>query len=257
MSLPFPAKPEIRLSNPPLSEVVCQVRFSPILRIAKEEPSEFQEQIRGRFPDLNIEQGFLFKVPGAGSNSAPTAETKPRLYRFRTADEQSSVSLAVDFYALSTNRYTHWGDFARDLSLVHEAMRRVYKPAYATRIGLRYVNRFTYANTQRTTNRELFDLFRPELTALLRAEQWTAPVEMLNQVTLKDDEAQLFMRSAFGDEAGDPFFLLDLDYATEGKLPLTDLIDRVNRYHNLIYRVFRWCLKDEVLELFQPLDERV
>lgn len=55
MAINFPHKDEIPLSSPPLIEVVCQVRFPPILQIAKEVPSEFQEGVRHRFPQLELE----------------------------------------------------------------------------------------------------------------------------------------------------------------------------------------------------------
>ena len=137
MSLNFPSKPDIQLENPPLVEVVCQVRFPPILRIASEEPSEFQERIRDQFPNVELEHGFLVRVPGPGAMGTPTAEPQTRTYRFRTPDAQTAISLAVDFYALSSNRYSHWEEFAKYLRSTHEAIQHVYKPTYSMRIGLR------------------------------------------------------------------------------------------------------------------------
>jgi hypothetical protein len=47
MAFRFSQKPEIRLSNPPLNEVVCQVKFPPVLRIGKESPSDlFNTRLR-------------------------------------------------------------------------------------------------------------------------------------------------------------------------------------------------------------------
>jgi uncharacterized protein (TIGR04255 family) len=42
----FPEVDDIRLQRVPLTEVIGQVRFPPILRIANENPVEFQEKIR-------------------------------------------------------------------------------------------------------------------------------------------------------------------------------------------------------------------
>ena len=63
MALNFPQHPDIPLSAPPLAEVICQVRFPPILRIVREEPSDFQERVRDRFPLLEVEQGVVVKFP--------------------------------------------------------------------------------------------------------------------------------------------------------------------------------------------------
>ena len=255
MSLNFPREPEVQLKNPPLIEVVCQVRFPPILRIAKEEPSEFQEYVRSQFPQLELEQGLLIRIPGVGSSGAPAAETQARVYRFQKPDGQIAISLAVDFYALVTNQYTRWEDFARDLSLAHEAAQRVYSPAYSTRIGLRYVNRLAPSNTGCKTVSEMLDLLRPELTAQLRSTAWSDPASMLCQLVLTDSEAKLTLRTGYGQEQDEPFFLLDFDYYEEGRLGLENLVERCNHYHEAIYDAFRWCLRDESLAVFEPIAE--
>lgn len=69
MALNFPHTPDVRLANSPLVEVVCQVRFPPILRINKEEPSDFQEAVRQRFPELAAEQGMVLQMPANGTGS--------------------------------------------------------------------------------------------------------------------------------------------------------------------------------------------
>ena len=253
MPLHFPNQPEIRLGKPPLAEVICQVKFSPILRITKEEPSEFQELVRVQFPVLELEQGVLVEFPGPGSEGAPTAKVPPKVYRFRSEDGKTALSLAVDFFALSTNHYTHWTDFARDLELLHNAAQRVYKIPNSNRIGLRYVNRLAPSNTKKTGN-ELLSLVNSDLTTLLRSSAWSEPLEMLSQILLTDEPAKLILRTAYGKDEKEPFLILDFDYYEEGKLSLHDLIERCNRYHRLIYNAFRWCVTDDALALFDPLN---
>jgi len=255
MALNFPRKPEVRLKNPPLVEVICQVRFPAILSIAKEQPSEFQEFIRERFPELGLQQGVVVRIPGLGSEGQPATEMQPKIYRFQTSNRESTISLAVDFFALSTNRYTHWRDFAKDLQLAHEAMQRVYRPAYSTRIGLRYVNRLTLSNTGCKTEAEMLDLLRPDLIVQLRGMAWSDPVSMLSQLVLVDGTAKLTIRTGYGQEQPEPFFLLDFDYFEEGRLELDNLVERCGHYHEVIYDAFRWCLREESLAAFGPLTE--
>ncbi len=252
MSLNFPPKPDVQLEASPLVEVICQVRFPVILRIASEEPSEFQEQIRTEFPLLELEHGVLFRLPGPGAKGSPTAEPQSRVYRFRTADGQTAISLAPDFYALSTSHYANWAEFARRLRLTHEAVQRVYRPTYATRLGLRYVNRLTPDNTGCKTIAEMFDLLRPELAQQSRSEAWSDPIEMRSRLVLTDQMAKLALGTGYGEEEGRPFFLLDFDYFEEGQLELSGLIERSARYNEVLYRAFRWCIRDEKLHVFRP-----
>lgn len=259
MSISFPSKKDIPLKNDPLVEVVCQVRFPTILRINTEDPSEFQEEIRGRFPKIEVEQGFLLRVPKPGSGGAPAAEAESKkTYRFRSRDEDTTVSLASEFYALSTKRYAHWKDFSDNLSLVDEVVKKVYNPAYATRIGLRFINRIKPENTGLQTLDDILELLNPDLIGYTQSNVWTLPEEMQSRLLLSDGEAKLNLRTGYDkDDDDDTFFLLDFDYFEEGELPLSRLVERCNEYHDVIYRAFRWCVPDENLSVFDPVTEEV
>ena len=252
MALNFPTQPDVQLENAPLAEVVCQVRFPPILRISAEEPTAFQECIRDSFPLVDLEHAFVLRMPGPGAQDMPSAEPKASIYRFHTADGQTTISLAADFYAVSTTAYTHWGDFARLLGMASAAVERVYRPAYATRIGLRYINRLTLQNTDNETVGQLLGILRPELTAPVNNPSWGEAIEMRCRLVLPDDPARLTMSTVFETQAGAPAFLLDLDYFEEGDLELDDLIERCTRYNEVIYRAFRWAIQDDKLAIFKP-----
>jgi uncharacterized protein (TIGR04255 family) len=254
MSLNFPHKPDVQLKNSPLVEVVCQVRFPAILRIPEEIPSAFQEHIRSQFPYFESELGLLVQLPKLGAKKELQIEA-PRTHRFLTSDKQNAISLAVDFYALTSNNYTTWENFSQYLDLVHKAMQAVYAPVYATRIGLRHINRVTLDNTGCATTGDLLDLFRPELTAQLRSKAWSDPVEMRNRLVLTDGDAKLTMSTGYGEERGQAFFLLDFDYFEEGQLSLDDLIGRCKNYNNVIYCAFRWCIRDNGFNVFRPKEK--
>lgn len=257
MAINFPTKTEIRLKKSPLDEVICQVKFPPILKIVKESPIEIQEMVRSRFPVFQAEQGLIFKMPSIGSTEKPGVETPPKVHRFLTADGKAHLALAPVFYALATKKYTHWGDFLQELDTISQAVVQIYQPAYATRIGLRFINRFAKNNTGCKTIEELLELFRAELTCLIKTDAWTDPFEMQSQIVLKDRNAKLAIRTGLGRDKKEAFFILDFDYFEEGQLDLNKLDQRLERYHSKIYDAFRWCLKDESLVRFEPLGDEV
>lgn len=258
MPIRFPQADEIPLANPPLAEVVCQVRFPPILRIVKEEPADFQERVRDRFPQLDFQQDIKVKMPQPGSESAPEAAFSARIYRFRNLDENASISLAPDFYALSSHNYTRWEYFAEDLLLAHDTVRETYDPSHATRIGLRYINRLTLDNSGTSSLDELFDLLRPELTATLQGQVWKDAKNMISQLRFRDEGRGAQLNYTYGlDDSDGPTFLLDFDYFEEGKLPLEGLIERLDYYHNVIHNVFRWSVRAEALQRFRPIEAGV
>jgi uncharacterized protein (TIGR04255 family) len=252
MALEFPNKPEIRLRKSPLDEVICQVKFPPILKITKETPVELQEAIRDRFPDLQVEQGFLIQFPKVGSSEKPLVETPPRVHRFIRPDNQSHATLGHDFFSLSTKAYQHWDEFTADFQLLETAVRNIYHLPYATRIGLRFINRFSLNNTGSNSIKEVLDLFRSEFTCLFQTKCWQQPEEMISQIIIADGQAKLAIRSKYGSENQIPFFIMDFDYFQEGRLALENLIETLTHFHDRIYQAFRWSIFDESLERFDP-----
>lgn len=255
MPLRFPRETSVKLGRSPLTEVLCQVRFPPILRIANEDPTDFQEQVRERFPRFEVEQGFAFQfqVSGGGAAQPPSAQTTSRLYRFQTADGHTAITLTTDFYSLSTTQYTVWEEFAQDLTLAHEAVQRIYRPGFSVRTGLRYVDQVTASKLRVKTFDEVVNLFRPELTSLLRVDVWDDPAAMLCGLLLEDGEGNLGLQ--FGRQIidGEPTFVLDFDYYDDQERSLDGLIDRCHRYHDTIYDAFRWCIKPDKLDAFEPV----
>ena len=252
MAINFPSKPEIHLAKAPVHEVICQVRFPFIFRINKDDPSEFQEEIRKEFPKVEIEQGVLIPFPEAGTKEKLGDPQIKKTYRFRTMDEKTAVSLSTDFFALSTTQYTHWSDFSEILLKIANAVNDIYKPAYATRIGLRYINRITSQLTNKQSLNNILQLLNPELTTYFRHQCWSDPLEMETRILLSDDDGKMNLRTRFGEDNNNkPFFLLDFDYFEEGEIDLINLNVRVDAYHDVVYRAFRWCVRDEMLDVFQ------
>lgn len=259
MTLKFPHYPDVPLNKSPLTEVVCQIRIPTILRIANEAPVEFQERVRRRFPRFEPDDAgfsFQFSMSDAGIAVPPSFPSNPRLFRFQTNDRSSFISLASDFYALSTTRYTVWDDFARDLELAHLAVRDTYDPSFATRIGLRYINHIRPPQFGFSSIDEAIEIFRSDLTSLLQVDVWDTPIEMFSQLLLNDDEGHLGLRFGITRPEGEAQMVLDLDYFDDRELGFDSLIKRCREYHDIIYAAFRWCIKDDQLHVFDPATEQ-
>jgi len=254
MPLRFPEVRDVPLGKSPLTEVLCQVRFPPILSIGRGQPVEFQEAIRKRFPELEEEQNLHVRVTAGGNSHEAITEIYGRTFHFRTPSKETSVSLGVDAYAISTSRYTVWDDFANDLALIHGAAMAAYGLPYAKRIGLRYVNHLDFERTGCTSFEELRTFLRPELVALMATDAWDRPEEVVSQILLRDGVGRLVLRvAARAVEDQPPVILLDFDYYEEGEVPLDDLVERCNRYHDVVYRAFRWALGADKLDVFAPV----
>jgi uncharacterized protein (TIGR04255 family) len=252
MAINFPKQPEVRLDRSPLSEVICQVKFPPILRIGKEPPTNFQDTIRDRFPGLEIDQGVVQQLGINPAAENPVLGTLPKLYRFKAYDSKSYVGLSYDFFAFSSSNYSHWKDFVNDFSFIEQAVLAEFNPPFVSRIGLRFINRITRKNSGCKTYIELAELLREELTCLIRTDIWKEPIEMISHIVLQDNSAKLILRYGYAKEENEPFFLLDFDYFEDSQLEFKNLSKKIDRYHNKIYQAFRWCLKENSLIHFRP-----
>jgi uncharacterized protein (TIGR04255 family) len=252
MPLHFPEVDDIPLGRPPLREVICQVRFPPVLLIAKQMPTDLQECLRKEYPNLAVER------PVQIATDNPLAEApldaRPPVFRFRSRDEKSMVSLSTGFYTVSTQAYTHWAAFAVELERATQAVRETYDITYATRIGLRYINVVSDEHAEGATL-GMYDLLRPELTALLRTAPFRSPSLALTQVKTSEGEDQLTFRYGLGECEGfsQLAFVLDFDLYAQGELDFEGLLERCDRYHSTIYRAFRWCLSDTGFAAFEPV----
>lgn len=253
MALHFPNVRDIPLQHAPLTEVVCQVRFPAILKITQTQPVEFQELIRKRFPVLEVEHGIRIGIPKIVGDAQPDIESTEALYRFRSPSDPIVVTLARDFYSISTASYSNWLAFSETLTAITQAVTDVYGPSYSTRVGLRYVNSLTLANTHSSSTGELIDFPRSELTVLLRNMDWGLPERLLTESIFADESGTLKFRSGFIQQDDGPAILLDFDFFEEGQISLNTVTERTTRYHDKIYSAFRWCIPDDKLEVFSPI----
>lgn len=124
----------MQYENSPLSEVIFQVRFPNILRIAAEEPSAFQESIRSVYPLFSVNNNeTVVEVNGQKQSVGMT-----KYYQFISADARSKVVLTNSSFSLSTLKYERWELFKKECLRIAKVFQETYNPSIIQRIGLRY-----------------------------------------------------------------------------------------------------------------------
>ena len=141
--MPFPDTPRSIFDKNPLTEVICQLTFPPILEIAAEEPASFQKRIRDRYPlyEKLAEGPSLGGLPKEVAEVVGSLSVFPKrqaLHRFMAEDGQTEIRITSGFVSISTTAYRRWEDFRKEIDLAREATEQCYAPAFYTRIGLRY-----------------------------------------------------------------------------------------------------------------------
>ncbi|MHB0877056.1 MAG: TIGR04255 family protein, partial [Anaerolineae bacterium] len=201
MAFAFPCVEEIRLQRAPLAEVICQVRFPTILAIGGRPPVALQEKVRERLPIY--EPVHEVTVEAREGDPSPRSSATP-VFRFSDSQRRYVLTVAPDFYALSTSTYTHWEDFRELLAFAGDAVCDVYNPAFASRIGLRYINFLDQGTTGCTNLSDIAALVRPELAAMLHLDAVPNPDMAIHYLRASNGDDVLALRSGIVTDPGEP-----------------------------------------------------
>ena len=257
----FPEAERVVYQNNPLHEVICQLRFPTILRIANETPSDFQERMRSRLPD------YAEEVNAATIENVPTQlvdmlRASPLTKRHRFASSKSGLAVLLDAQSLtvSTANYTNWQEFSELIFESIAALEETYRPSKYTRIGLRYqnviyTNEGIYADKDGHVN--WAEYIRRELVGVMNEPIWAnTSSEYRSQIRceLSSEGDSLFMQYGIGHEEGSESlaFILDFDYYIQRESEPNNAKDVIERLHGYSGPAFRWAITDELHRQLGP-----
>ncbi len=244
-----------------LIETICQLRFPTILSIDTKQPADFQDMIRAAFPRYVCQMD-----PVTGPDGK---KLQIRNHNFITEDGTYKISLTKDFISLSTMRYPGWADFARTLDEPLGQFIRIYKPAYFSRIGLRYINAFSREKLG-LTGRRWNDLLQPTVLGVLDDDdvneadvvKCSLDVErrFSERICLKLHAGPGNVRRTTRTNAGvqtvqDPEtrFILDLDVYAAGNTQLGAAAETLEQLHDRADRVFSDAITDALHDALEPV----
>lgn len=254
----FPPSGRVLYRSNPLVEVICQLRFPPILRIDASEPTEFQEAVRGEYPlYTEVETGIPQGLPEplqAIMRGKPGAVKSVK--KFLSADERWTIALTRDFVALLTNRYERWEEFRARLRMAVDALQGVYRPAFYTRLGLRYRDVICRAQLgldgvpwSALLNTYISGELASDVAASIRKASREALIE------LAEYQGKVLLKHGLTDPTAgskEPNYLIDADFFTAHRTELNDVDTRLDYFNHQAGRLFRWCITEQLHESMGP-----
>ena len=246
----------------PLVEVICQLRFPPILSINTEEPAQFQEAVRRDFPRYAArKEQRPPQLVGAGTPNAKLEPQPPVTnHSFLSADGLWRLNLTRDFIALSTLRYARWEDFALRLDKPLAQFIQVYQPAFFQRVGLRYVNAVSKSRLG-LTDLLWDDLIRSPYLGILgepdvdeaKVSKSVVDTEIALEggIRMKVHAGPGFLNAA-GKRDPEPKFILDGDFSLPGNVPGDKVPAILDGLHHYAERFFHGAITQELHEALGP-----
>ena len=130
------ARIEGRLNNAPVVYVLCQIRFSPVEKMADFVPV-IQEALRGQYPVYEREQ-----IGGVtlGPNGQPTFVQNENRWRFETRDQRTGYMLSTNQLITHTTAYVDSEDFRSRIVSGFRTVHEFAKLSFIQRVGLRYID---------------------------------------------------------------------------------------------------------------------
>jgi uncharacterized protein (TIGR04255 family) len=124
-----------RLSRAPLVYALCQIRFSPILKMG-DLVADIQERLRERYEGFDEENLTGIQISAKGP---PVVQAEVR-WRFESTDRRSGYVLQNSSLVFHTTRYDDFDTFVPEVMRGFETVADIAKIQRIQRIGLRYVD---------------------------------------------------------------------------------------------------------------------
>ncbi len=243
----------LRLRLDPITRVVAQVQFSPVLSVRDDNfVVGFQERVRHKYPLLSKDTQHRVDQDGSGRLQVTTAP----IWRFNDTDDMWQLSLSETFVSLHSAEYSDRYDFEGRLRFAVDAVAEFIQPVMSTRIGVRYTNHLTGAALE-----NLGEYIRPQMLGLINVPIEEGGISL--QWTAADFDVQdASVRICWGnvpaettpDDSIEPInedsWVMDLDAYSEKLAPFDPMacVEEAFQYRELVYSFFRWTVSNEFLD---------
>jgi len=253
----FPAVTRVLYRKPPLLQVICQIRFPPILRIEGQPPAEFQDRIRHVFPLLERPVNPLLPQLPAQIVQALGPQLGMSGWHFLTENRSATIMLSQESMSFVTGSYVRWEEFKATFSPSLHALLEIYKPPYFAQMGLRY---------QDMIQREKIGLSGVSWAKLLGISLVGELAHEGLEKNLEDARRMLRVRlptpgnfmilqhglakTIGSNEVG---YLIDLDFSAIRHIEVTHAESVLDDLHRDVGRAFRWCISDQLHNALDPV----
>ncbi len=260
--MPFPPSNRVIYERNPLQEVICQLRFPPILEISSQEPAAFQNTIRAVYPlyerdepGIGLPKEFPREVAallrGSGIDAPPT-------HKFLTEDSSRMISLSRDFVAVSDKQYLRWEKFREEVGRAVQAIEKVYNPSFYSRIGLRYRDVIDKSDLE-LADEKWDSLVKESLIGVLGTQEVGDFVQKIwTEASIKIDEVPggaVTLRHGLRDDpdGGNLKYVIDADFFTTAKEAMEDVFGVLDRFNKMAGYLFRWAIKEKLHRALIPV----
>ncbi|MBQ9314285.1 MAG: TIGR04255 family protein [Clostridia bacterium] len=250
-----------KYKNNQITEMVCQLRYSTILKInneSDEDLSKFQERIQNDYPNYKaIDENVIdvkmsqakeridYLVPQIYRNSMKN-------YMFSSENETERINLTCNFISYSTTKYECWDIFKEKFIRVFNDFHTVYGVKNYNRLGIRYINGFSKEELQ-IDESDNWNKYLDENIVGLLSKHSDVKVYTNNIEIPFEDSIQMQITCGLGtkqlpDRSVKPVFIMDKDTYKLGNISEVDINSILEKLHAHNSEMFESLIKQELRE---------
>jgi uncharacterized protein (TIGR04255 family) len=255
----FPEFERVIYERNPLVEVVCQLRFPPILKVIHNNPVEFQDEIRFKYPLFEMVQPQI--APDFLNLAQQVGLTIPNetAYSFKSEDQKWHLSITKDSISLATASYERYEQFKQRFEEAVIIFERIYKPSFYTRIGIRYRD-LIIRSKLRIEDKQWSELIAKRFASELCDSELSSSIQAITKhLILKTEHGDINLHHGLvtvEDQQGnnsETAYLFDTDFYTEHRLGGDeDVWNVLNQFRKDAGRLFRWSITETLHNAMQP-----
>ncbi len=240
-----------------LTDVIFKIEFPTLLNLKDKSPSEFQNAIIEKFPD--VEEG-LISIPTAISGGDISSLFSPdKLWIFKDLSGDKFVELSKNHLLLKHKKYNNFKEFNENFQFIFDIFKKFYGgEGIVKKTGLRYVNEIQLSNGNVFKWEEYLKGGLLSAISMFVKDKKTIQ-KSLHKVEFKEGEFEI--RVMFGmpnpdypNDITKKFFLLDYDCVCKQPIKIQEISNRLIESHNHIKKLFEDNILDELRKEIVVID---
>jgi hypothetical protein len=255
----------VRFKKSPLRLVIGQIRFTIMPRFEQKGfIADFQEAIRDDYPKASRETVVTYQLAPTGIDSGASNTA----WRFSSKDSYWSVIVNESALTLETRSYHSMLDFIDRFRRILEVGQETLEITDRSRLGLRYINEIRHPAAE--TLKDWQGLLKPQLVGLDAEGLLSGQINhTLQEIQVDRSDGVFAIRHGLlsgtavpplpkEEPIGGKFYLIDLDYynTDECDLDISDTLDKLRNYNEIMSHFFRWTLSDKLYTDLEPSNAR-
>jgi uncharacterized protein (TIGR04255 family) len=243
----------------PLIQVACQLRFPPILKVSHQEPVEFQDRVRYKYPLFERVQVQIPTDISQLIQQAGIPLTSNLSYNFTSEDQRWQLFLGREFITISTSEYERYEHFQSRFQEVLEIFEQIYEPSYYTRVGIQYQDLIVRSKLG-LNNEKWSNLITRCIASELHDSEFLGSIQSITKnLILKIENGQVNFKHGLvtvketeksNDEEA---YLIDADFYTEDKVEGDENVWRIlNDFNRAARQLFRKSITNTLHNAMYP-----